>query len=122
MLTLTDIQFVVIGLVMFSAFFLYLICVLAYWLKVVRKIDNILASHGNPPENFDIFWGRTMLYMHGTFWPKHFVKSGRKEKLFDPFLFIGSVTYFDKFLMVSQWVFLILFFTLLSFFSIFVEI
>ncbi|WKE66209.1 hypothetical protein PVT67_02890 [Gallaecimonas kandeliae] len=111
---MTDNQFIFACSLMLASLALTGIFHLLYWLLTVRKIDRVLEEHGNSPASFDIRWGRVGLYMWAGFWPAHFAKAGRRERLFDPRYLQGKVTAFDKALMVLQLLFFTLFLVVLG--------
>jgi hypothetical protein len=112
--TLTDNQFIFACSVMLGSLSLTVISHLLYWLLTVRKIDRVLTERGVSPASFDILWGRVGLYMWASFWPIHFAKAGRRERLFDPMYLLGKVTALDKALMVLQLLFFAVFLIVLG--------
>ncbi|SBS25608.1 hypothetical protein MSP8886_00327 [Marinomonas spartinae] len=111
MLSLTDSQFFILMFTILISLILYLFFLATYRIKVVRKIDKILKSNSIRKESFDILFGRHGLYVWATFFPKNFVKSGRKERLFDPEIIRPELSKIDRIIMFSQWFFFILFFS-----------
>ncbi|WP_251979151.1 hypothetical protein [Salinicola avicenniae] len=117
MVTLTDRQQAIAGLVMFGALLLAFVIHLIYRLYTVRRYDRQLSQAGVPPAHFDLMGGRIWLYMRAAFTPNWFDRHQRRQYLFDPALLAPVITRLDKLLMVTQLVPCVLFFGLLLFFK-----
>lgn len=75
--------------------FLSLISTFIYYLKVVRKIDKIILSHGIDRDQFDQGYMRFTYYKKAAFKPDFFTER-RKHYIFDPKIIEGKITFTDK--------------------------
>lgn len=74
---------------------LYYIVTLIYYLKVVKKLDKVIFSHGIDKDQFDLFYRRFNDYKKAVFNPSFFTEK-KKVYIFDPKILEGRTTKSDK--------------------------
>lgn len=74
---------------------LSIITTFIYYLKVVRKVDKIILSHGIDRDQFDQVYLRFTYYKKAVFKPDFFTEK-RKYYIFDPKILEGKTTPSDK--------------------------
>jgi len=74
---------------------LYYMVTLIYYLKVVKKLDKVILSHGIDKDQFDLFYRRFNYYKKAVFNPSFFTEK-KKVYIFDPKILEGRTTNSDR--------------------------
>lgn len=92
---------IILAAFMFLFMLLTIIATFFYYVKVVRKIDKIILTHGIDRDQFDQGYLRFNYYKKAVFNPDFFTER-RKMYIFDPKIIVGKITITDKKIMKAH--------------------